>query len=447
MASAKNRFMRSRIGMCTVRWASFCQRVSPLLQCGMILFYRLMLDLAYITVLSPNYSYGGFSTQIIPLIYALSWLILLVCLPICIGILRQESRSSSVLVTIINVCYFIPMTSFLGCHGTTIEFLVVTWLYWLALLLLQWFIPSFTVQKIFFARAGTAFKVLTIAVVVLVIGVSGYYTGFRLHFNIIDVYDVRSEAAAYNIPTVLEYALSMMSIVLSILIIFWLQKRRWIVVAILAATYFLYFFFFFQKSVFFFLILTLACYFLYREWMYRILPAIMAAGVFICWVAQSVFDWIWPLSLFVRRLLYIPVSISQSYYEYFSVNPLNFFREGVLGRFGYDSIYSDRIVEVIGEYEGTFANANNGLIGDMCANLPLALGVLIMPLILVVCFRLLDVATTGLPKKLYFALCIYVAFGFINSSWSTVLLTTGFLAGCGLFYVFPLKETVKNADI
>ena len=48
---------------------------------------------------------------------------------------------------------------------------------------------------------------------------------------------------------------------------------------------------------------------------------------------------------------------------------------------------------------GTGSSANNGLVGDMYANLPVVLGVFLMPLILVILFRLLDAAARDIPKR------------------------------------------------
>lgn len=89
------------------------------------------------------------------------------------------------------------------------------------------------------------------------------------------------------------------------------------------------------------------------------------------------------------------------------MHPLNLFRDGILGKLSYDPVYSIKIPKVIGEYMGTGSSANNGLVGDMYANLPVVLGVFLMPLILVILFRLLDAAAETSPKDLYRAVCVF----------------------------------------
>ena len=125
---------------------------------------------------------------------------------------------------------------------------------------------------------------------------------------------------------------------------------------------------------------------------------------------------------------------------------LNLFRDGILGKLSYDPVYSIKIPKVIGEYMGTGSSANNGLVGDMYANLPVVLGVFLMPLILVILFRLLDAAARDIPQKIYIGLCVFFAMSFCNGSWSTVLLSGGFLMACIFLYLFPVQkeEHVKN---
>ena len=79
----------------------------------------------------------------------------------------------------------------------------------------------------------------------------------------------------------------------------------------------------------------------------------------------------------------------------------------------------------------------------MFSNFPALLGVVLLPLILVVCFRLLDATCHKLPEKLTAATCVYFAIGFSNGSWSTILLTGGFLIACLLFYFFPKEERIQ----
>ena len=51
-----------------------------------------------------------------------------------------------------------------------------------------------------------------------------------------------------------------------------------------------------------------------------------------------------------------------------------------------------------------------------------------------------------IPQKIYIGLCVFFAMSFCNGSWSTVLLSGGFLMACIFLYLFPVQkeEHVKN---
>lgn len=411
-------------------------------QCFLALVYRLVLDIVYLMQLSPVFEYSGFTTHLVPVKYFISWLILLVLLPLISGIHGQEDRPSSIMVTILNYLYFIPMTSYIGCKGSELWFVICVLLYWALFLLLQLCIPSLHLKKLPSRWVKTyLIPMLTIGSVLLVMGVSGFYTGFRLHLNFIDVYGMRAEAATYNIPSAIAYPLSWMSACLSLLMLYWLEKKKYLISALLFVVYLFYFSIDAVKSKFFFLFLAIGCYFLYRKWMYRWMPGLLPLVVIACACSSVFVPAYMPTSLFVRRLMYVPVFLSESYAIFFSQNPVDLFRSGVLGNFSYESLYSKQIPYVIGEFlNSPQTSCNNGMLGDMFANLPVVVGIVVMPLILILCFRLLDLVIHTTPQKIYFSFLIFFFNAFSNASWSVVLLTHGFLFACFLLYLFPEKE-------
>lgn len=413
-------------------------------RCGMILLYRLILDLVYLTQMVPIYGYMEFTRNLRPLSYGTSWLMLLICLPLVAEIHRREDRPSHVIVTVLNYLYFLPMSSYTGCSGSALPFLVSGFVFWFVLLLLQLRIPSlqWKVPSVRFSRK--IYRILTIGAVVFVMGVSGVYTGFRFTLNFVNVYDIRSEAAAYSMPGVVSYVLAWMPVVLSVLLLYWLRERKVLIVAGLIVVYLFYFSIGAHKTVFFFLILLLGCYFLYRNWMYRLAPGLLSLGVLACGFVSAAFGFLIPLGFVVNRSLYLPVLISEKYADFFSQHPLNVFREGILSKVSFDPIYSSSIPYVIGDTMYKASGANNGLLGDVYANLPASVGVLVLPLILILCFRLLDLAASRRSQKFYMSFCIYFAYCFLNVSWSTVLLTNGFLLACVLLYLFPQEGETGN---
>ncbi len=133
LPSVTEKLRGSRAAQSLEKLSRVSRRHQFLFQCGLILLYRLVLDFMYLTRLSPIYAYSGFTTDLVWIKYALSWLLVLVCLPLVVGLQGQEERPSSILVTLMNYVYFLPMTSYLGCKGSDLGFFCAVAVYWLVL--------------------------------------------------------------------------------------------------------------------------------------------------------------------------------------------------------------------------------------------------------------------------------------------------------------------------
>ena len=250
LPSVTEKLRGSRAAQSLEKLSRVSRRHQFLFQCGLILLYRLVLDFMYLTQLSPIYAYSGFTTDLVWIKYALSWLLVLVCLPLVVGLQGQEERPSSILVTLMNYVYFLPMTSYLGCKGSDLGFFCAVAVYWLVLLAVQLRMPTILVPKLPHRHTSLLFFLVSVGACLFVMGISGIYTGFRLKLNLSDVYGIRAEAAAYDIPGLFAYVLSWMTVILSVLILYWLQKRRYVAVGVLVVVYLFYYSISAQKSVF-----------------------------------------------------------------------------------------------------------------------------------------------------------------------------------------------------
>lgn len=442
-AALWRRLWESRLlRLCRRGWALCNENPFPW-QVLLVLIYRLALDAVYLVAVSPVYAYEGFTTDLTPLPYLLSWMALLAFAPFAAR-LTEDLRPSSILMTLLNAVYFIPLTSYYGCHGTEFTFFAVAIAYWALFLFFQFRIPSPVLAPLAAHHTELLAKLITAGCVLLVFYISGRYTGFRLTLDFINVYGIRVEARSYNIPGVLSYLLSWMPVLMALLLLWWLKRKKYGVVALMVVTYLFLFSISAQKSTFFFLLLVLAGWFLYRSWMLRWHTALLTALAGVCTAAKMA-GFILPTSLAFRRMMYLPVKISQQRFELFQDAPLSLFRDSIMGKFSFDALYSASLPRLTGEFRGNLQeSANNGLLGDLFANLPLFPGLLLMPLLLVLCFRLLDLSAGRTSQRITVLICVYFTVAFSNGSWSTVLLSGGFLLTCIVLYFFHNDKEATN---
>lgn len=415
------------------------------LQILLVIIYRLVLDYVYLTMVCRIYNYSGFYADVQVPLYGASLLVVLAFAPFVVR-LQEEPLPSARIVTFLNYIYFIPLTSYCGCGGANVAFFLIGIAYWMFLLLFQFQLPVLALRPWPVRHARQAYLALTVLASAFVMFVSGRYTGFRFTLDFINVYGIRAEAADYSMPGVFTYALSMSGIVLAILLLYWLTRKKYLVVAALIVVYLFLFSIAAQKGLFFYLLLLLAGYFLYRPWMMRWLGGLLTLLAGAAVLEEKLVGSFYLMSLFINRSMFIVVQISRECMEFFAENPLSLFRDSILGKLpGIAPIYTIGISKVMGEFRGNIGeNANNGLLGDLFANLPTLMGILLLPLILIVCFRLLDMAAHKLPEKLTVATCVYFATGFSNGAWSTILLSHGFLIACLVFYFLPKEETLTS---
>lgn len=420
-------------------------RRSPFLwQCALLVGYRLALDVLYLKFISPFYGYVGFTTDLTPLRWVVSLLAVAVFTPWVVRLPNREGPSNTV-VFLLSLLYFVPLTCYYGCRGASPGFFLAATLYWAVLLAAQYRLPVLRLRGLSGKYIPKLFNLLAVCSMALVFYVCARYTHFRLTLDFINVYGIRTEAATYSLPTLLSYGLSMLSFLLPFLLLYYLLRRKWVWAGALLVTCLFHFSIGAHKSFFFMILATLAAYALYRRWMLQWAPLELAAGAGVCLALRSTGLGLQLVSLFYRRFMFTPIRLSDCYHTFFSCSPLNLFRNGLLGKLGFDPVYSISIPRVIAQQMLQQAtNANNGLVGDAFANLPGYVGIFLMPVVLVLTLRLLDAVSHRLDPRVTFVVCLYFSSSFMNTTWGTVLLSNGFLLACAVLYLFPREREDLN---
>lgn len=405
-----------------------------------VIIYKILLEIVYVTRIVPGWEYSGFTISFDLISYVLSWLIVLAFTPL---IFKNYNyfKPSDAIVTILFYLAFIPAAVLMQFKKMDSNFLMLFVLYWLLFLVLQRLLPS-----IKFLQPVTKDRHLIIYSVLVVISltslyVSYVYTGFRINLSIFNVYSLREEAREFDMFILVSYLYSASRALLPTLILYFIYQKRISLVIFLSFVQLLVYSVDGSKSVLFSLVFAIGGYLIFKgnriHWIVWILSLINIIGL----LEQKLFTTTFIIDIFIRRVMYLPQLLNYFYYDFFSQNEFDYFKQSILGKFGFNSDYQIRIPNIIGEnYYGS--SANNGLFSDAFYNLGI-LGILIMPILLIIAFRILDAASHSLDSRIIMGSVITSSLNFLSSSYFTVLLSHGFIAVCIVLYYLPRVKRIE----
>lgn len=405
-----------------------------------ILFYRYLLDIAYELIISNVFDYQYFYNNKTNFSYITSWLILVLLLPIILKILNKSSLSSNIISLLIFIS-LIPTTTMIGFNSNySFEYIVMIFFYWAFLLVSQIYIPKIRLRIIPNIQSFYWSDYLLIVLSLTVIYISYYYTGFRFHFGLMDVYDIRTEARDYNISFFLGYLSTFSDNILPLLLVYYMARRNWIVSIFISFVILLNFGITGTKQIIFLLFLAILGFLFvkpfrtskYFIWFFLLIPII----------SISEFSYLssYYVSIFsLYRVMFIPSKLHYIYYSYFSVNEFDYFRQSAL-KWLLDSPYKENIGFIIGYQDiGEWtARANNGLFSDSYMNLGY-LGVLVFPILLIIVVKLIEGATLGLDRRLFFIIITSVSFILLGMTLTSALLSSGILLMIIFLNLLPRK--------
>ena len=393
-----------------------------------IVLYRLLVDFCYEYIVSDVFYYWNFRRDSTLGSMSVSWLFLLTLSPLIIKTFQARGFSGAVVSMFILVS-LVPTTTLIGFSSFYDgKFVLLIYIYWLILLMAN---ISINVIKLPLNNSRDYFVASSIllSVCLSVVYVSFRYTGFRFQFSLIDVYQFRAEAREFEVGLLLGYLVSAADNLLPVILVYCLTIKRYFIASILSAVIFINYGISSTKQVIFLLMLAyfFSIFFKSRE------PKNYYIAGFSMLLIFSIIEWwfigTWFLTdVFSFRLMFIPSSLHYAYFDFFSNNELDLYRQSALRVF-FDSPYKDNIQFLMGErLIGDFsARANNGLFTEAYYNLGVA-GVIFIPIIIVGILKFLEGALRGLDHRVGAIFAVAATFVFMSVPFPTALLSTGMLA-------------------
>ena len=403
--------------------------------CLVVISFKVLLDYIYRIIISPIYSSTGFVNNNTLYYYVISWFFLLSLLPFIVGLCKRSSFTNSVLIVLTGLS-LIPTTTIIGYIGVDTKFVVLSYIYWLGLFSYNLIFPKIKINANI--KTNKIFVLICASLCIAVLYVSWKFTGFRFHWGITDVYDLRFEAREYDIGTILNYIMNAANTLLPVILVYFLLKSNKIMSIILILVILLNFGIAAHKSVLFSLILAIVGFYLFRYkrtvYAFVILLLINLLGVMEYVFMKSYL----VTSLFTNRLLLVPSLLNYQYYDFFKNHEFDYFRQGFLRWFGVESPYTDNIAFMIGGiYSGDYEiRANNGLFSDAYFNAGF-IGIVFFPLILICICKLIDSVSINMDERLMFVPVFTISLNFLSTTFTTALLTGGIILMVILFICIP----------
>jgi hypothetical protein len=400
-------------------------RRSSIVAAVAIIGYRLTVDYGYRILVAEPFAYQGFHNSPTVGSIVLSWVFLLSLLPLLVRVFRAETLSANV-TTVLALISLVPTTTLIA-HDPRypVAYVVLIYIYWLLFLLASAFLPA---MRPFSRplRSDVPHVTLLVMLSATILYLSWRHTGFRLHFGLFDIYDLRAEAREYRVATIIGYFATIADNALPVLVAFYL-RRRWVAVAALAGVVILFNYgISATKQILFLLMFAVASVAMDdRARLNRSVLAALFGIITLCLIEKQVFGTGFLTVLSIYRVLMIPAQLHWVHYDFFQNNDMLYLTQSAL-RFFFESPYRENIQFILGEYYiGQFtARANNGLFSDGYMNFG-AVSVLFYPLLVVFVLKLVEGAAEGLSASVRLVLTVALSFIFLGLPLPTALLSAG----------------------
>ena len=408
------------------------------------MLYGFLLDLFYIKWLNPHWGYYGFSYSFSTECVVASLFFNFLLSFFTYHLLKKRRMSDNILIIIINL-YFFPQSTMFALSHHNVSFFIFMSLFCILMVLINkiMIFPNRS-ENNNLTMPSTYFEMIIIGLSLIMILISGLYSGFRISFDLSDYYEFRADYRLYNIPHVFRIAFHWAQTFLPIGLLYSLTNKKHILAIFVALANILCFSFNGKKSVLFTVLMAFIIFFFYNDKNHSKIPAALNALV-VCSFGEMYLnnDASFIGTHFLRRLIFIPSYLGKVYFDYFSNHEYDYLRSSILRRIGLESPYKNGIPNEIGYVVyGRSANANAGLCGDAFANFGWT-SLLLYPLALIALFKVLEWCGARIDIKMNLFVSFLVAYAFISGSYFINLWTNGILLLAVLLYYYPSSKKEK----
>lgn len=419
-----------------------------------ILFIKFLFEFVYIQIINPLFEYDGFILNINFYKMIESYiLVLFVFIPV-VYLLEDKKLPSKVVVYLLSIFLFLPMSSVLWLQDKTSEFLWVIATCIVIMALALTILPSIKFiklkegKKLLFMVIG----VMTLIVYGILIGQGGLT---RINLNLLNVYETRSDYASTNnfllgylLPWQ-AYGVNMVALAIALY-----KKKYKLIIVILFMQVILFSMTNFKSFLFAPIVLLGFHIFSKTRFKNNLLLVISLGCTFLITLSIMIYYFvadIFLISVFVRRLFLVPANLHYIYYDFFNEIEKYKLSHSILSGL-FNNPYNLNPVKLVAEnyFNKDFA-PNVGFFGDAFLNFGL-FGILLFAILLIIVLKIIDTVSVSTPISLSMTIITIPAMALINSAFFTALLTHGILFAIFLlwlvnsYFLEDIKEKDKDKD-
>lgn len=412
---------------------------------------RLVIEYVYNTQISVFFKYSGYLDDFDISRSVISWLLMYSLLPFIVKYVN-EMKFSSVVLYLLYIVGFVP--GLILMTYMELDFIFPWYLYYLFLFIFACVvkIPVLKNKHAYMNKTSVYLLMAFFSSIILFIWI--YYAHGRINFNLLNVYTLRLDAREFDMPMVLRYIFASMKIALPVFVVWSLKNKLRLMAALFSLIQLMIFFTDGSKSTFFSLLVSILGYFVLVNHVHRIkyIPIGISLLGFFSVLEYKIFETFYISAIVIRRVMFVPQSLNIRYYDFFSTHTPDYFRLSLFKYIGFESPYNSSLGALIGSYYSgnNNLNANNGLFSDAYANFG-TIGILIMPLLLILLLKFIDVLSNGLTVDAILGAIITFTVSLISASFFKLFLSHGAVPLFLVFYFIPrdnlrrLKERLNLA--
>lgn len=393
------------------------------------LIFKMILEYGYFTFVNPLYAYSGFTLDISQIKIVESYLLVII-ITSCLSKLDDSDKPSKVVIYLLFVNLYLPISSLYWLQNNSREyFFIITFSFLFLYLILDRVkqIKTYTLSE--GKNIGFLFLItITVIVYGFLIMTGGLQ---RLNLNLLEVYNTR-KGYADSSNVLIGYLLPWQAHVVNLTFLIYglIKKNKLITLLVILLQVFLFSMTNF-KSFLFAPLVVLGLYLIFKKGFKNSILLLMTSALStlltIMILLYKTTEGIVVLSIFLRRLFFVPANLHYTYFNFFEGMEKYKLSHSIL-TFIYDNPYNMGPVDLVARdvfgLEGFSPNV--GIFGDAYLNFGL-MGIIIFVVLLGSILVLFDSVAMKSPLILSMTIIIIPSMSLVNSGMFTSLATHGIL--------------------